>query len=44
MLNHFINSYAPQNASIEAERAKSIIASNEEYGVINKMLELVCSN
>ena len=42
MLNSFINSYAPQNASIEAKKtAKSIIASNEEYGVINKMLELV---
>lgn len=45
MLNSFINSYAPQNASIEAKKAaKSIIASNEEYGVINKMLELMCSN
>ena len=45
LLNSFINSYAPQNASKEAKKAaKSIIASNEEYGVINKMLELVCSN
>lgn len=45
MLSSFINSYAPENASEEAKRvSKSIIASNEEYGVIIKMLELVCSN
>ena len=45
MLMSFVHSYAPENAQEQVKKVVSeIIASNDQYGVLKKIMQIVADN